>query len=197
MMLKKVRSNKPILEYLVHYERMAGFALQYNWDAVKRYHEWIAEEVQEGERRWDSPIEVVDSIRFLKHEASILDGADSGETDREQGEPRDAERGRPPKRDKPRFQQFREYRSESEGSRPRGICRLFNWDRGGCTYGRWCQFHHHCALCKRMGITGIAVEHRAMDCSLQRGMFQGPPVNQLAAAPAHNGQAGGAGGGGR
>ena len=66
MMLKKVRQNKPILEYLVHYERMAGFALQYNWDAVKKYHEWIAEQVQEGERRWDSPIEVVDSIRFLK-----------------------------------------------------------------------------------------------------------------------------------
>ena len=195
LMLKRVKENKPIKEYLVHYERMAGFALQYRWGAVRKYHNWISEQVQEGERDWDSPIEVMDSIRFLKHEASLLGKEEDEEddSDREQEKPDKPaiKRGRPQKRDhRPRPPQFREYRAESEGGRSRGICRLYNWDRWGCTYGSYCQFDHDCATCFQYGIRR---GHRAMDC--QRGSSHQAPVNHFA-APAQNGQAGGVAPGG-
>ena len=144
MFIRRVRDEKkPILDLLIHYERLAGFALEYRWHAVRKYHSYVTEEVNDGRMSWVDQVKVEDAVRYLNSKGHLTD-RDKQERDREREDkdegPRDQDqRGRPQKRKDPMFRNlppaedpFRDpYRFSSEPGKKRGTCRLFNFDRGG------------------------------------------------------------------
>ena len=157
---------------------------------MKKYHTYVTGEVKEGNIGWADQVRVEDAMRYLNSKAHLsardkLEREREREPEKEREEPAERDRGRPKHRNAPRLVEdsFRDpFRFSSEPGKKRGTCRLFNFDRQGCTYGRFCQYNHWCSFCDRAGAPGA--EHRAMEC----GRAHSPAANQM--PPPHVGGGG-------
>ena len=155
--------EKPVLEYLVYYEKIANLACQYKWWSVYDLHQCLAEDVRENRSRWDAEIATTDIHRYCKERDQVPTAYESGES-------------RKSRRDSHRNNRSRDDRSESHShsresnSRARdgttGVCRKYNKEPGGCSFGDSCQFDHKCAECDRVGLKEI---HPAMWCPRTAG----------------------------
>ena len=198
LMLKKLRDEKkPILDYLIYYERLAGFALQFKFSAILRYHKFISDEVAEGNKTWQEPAINEDTIRFFTGEEIAVRPSRPRERESVSAEGATGGTGSAGKPFKDSFRQSNRGSGSRDGRKKEGlICRFFNYDFRGCPYGDYCQFDHYCDFCKSLG---RLLEHRAIDCQPRANVFQGPnlhPANQ-GGPQAGNGKAGAGGGAGR
>ena len=154
--------KKDVLEYLTYYERLANLACQYKWWSVYDLHTCLAEAVKDGRAHWGDEFATTDVHRYCKERDQVP----------EQGE------GRKARRDTPRHNRGREDRSDShshsrdsyDSQLKDGLCRKFNKEASGCSWGDSCKFHHRCSECDRLGIREV---HPALWCPRATGSSGG------------------------
>ena len=159
--------KKPVLEYLVYYERLANLACQYKWWSVYDLHTCLAEAVKDERASWGDEIATTDVHRYCKERDQLNTDSDPGE-------------GRRARRDLPRHNRRRDSdRSDSNShsrdsrdgfSRKDGLCIKYNKEPTGCPWGDSCQFFHRCSECDR---SGIREAHPALWCTRTTGSAGG------------------------
>ena len=190
MIMRRVKyENKPVLDLLVYYERLANFACQFPWPAVLDYHEYMTNEVVEERKSWATPVEFEDAVGLLTGDKGFKRPAGSdGDRSRDRRPHGGGGRYRPAsvsggERHNDGYRD-RGYRSMSaDGDRP--ICKKYNGEMTGCDFGKRCQYRHECSDCENRGVVAC---HPALWCpwakvGVTAHVAQAPPTG-------HGGQAG-------
>ena len=168
--------HEPISDLIVYYEQITSYATHHRWPAVFSLHRSMANEVALGMRTWDAEIKHRNTAKHLNvasdlsefknkqaQNASQSQGQGQGSNNSSQGQGGDGKKHKI--KNRPRIQSDISYtRSQSQfaASDDAPVCRLFNHNERGCTYGGICDYRHVCDICELKGIKAL---HPAMYCA--------------------------------